>query len=74
MAGNITRVKEEIKQLDPKQSANDQHIAFIGRMIETNETEIRSELKGVFINKSKQIINTGRLRDEYMTPEEKGEF
>jgi hypothetical protein len=43
-------------------------------MIEINETEIRSELKGVFINKSKQIINTGRLRDEYMTPSEKGEF
>jgi hypothetical protein len=43
-------------------------------MIETNETEIRGEMKGVFINKSKQIINTGRLRDEYMTPEEKGEF
>lgn len=74
MTGNITRVKEDIVQLDPKQPANDQHLASIGRMIEINETEIRSELKGVFINKSKQIINTGRLRDEYMTPSEKGEF
>ena len=43
-------------------------------MIETNETEIRSELKGVFINKSSQIINTGRLRAEFQTPEERGEF
>lgn len=74
MAGNITRVKEDIVVLDAKQSANDQHLALIGRMIEINESEIRSELKGVFINKSKQIINTGRLRDEYMTPQEKGEF
>lgn len=68
MAGNITRVKEDIVVLDAKQPANDQHLALIGRMIEVNESEIRSELKGVFINKSKQIINTGRLRDEYLTP------
>ena len=74
MAGNITRVKEDIVQLDPKQHPNEQHLASIGRMIETNETEIRNELKGVFINKSKQIINTGRLRDTYMTSEEKNEF
>ena len=67
MAGNITRVKEDIVQLDKKQQAQDQHLASIGRIIEANESEIRSELKGVFINKSKQIINTGRLRDEYMT-------
>jgi hypothetical protein len=53
MAGNITRVKEDIVQLDPKQPANDQHLANIGRMIETNESEIRLEMKGVFINKSK---------------------
>jgi len=43
-------------------------------MIEQNESEIRQEMNGIFINKSKQIINTGRLRDEYMTMEEKGSF
>jgi len=43
-------------------------------MIENNETDIRQELHGIFINKSKQIINTGRLRDEYMTADEKGAF
>lgn len=43
-------------------------------MIEQNETEVRQEMNGIFLNKSKQIINTGRLRDEYMTIEEKGAF
>lgn len=43
-------------------------------MIEDNESDIRSDLNSIFINKSKQIINTGRLRDEYMTLEEKSEF
>lgn len=43
-------------------------------MVENNETEIRQELNTIFINKQKQIINTGKLRDEYMTPQEKGAF
>jgi hypothetical protein len=43
-------------------------------MIESIESEIRGELNGIFINKSKQIINTGRLREEYMTIDEKGKF
>jgi hypothetical protein len=53
---------------------NFQHVRTIGRMIEQNESEVRQELNGIFINKSKQIINTGRLRDDYMTIEEKGAF
>ena len=31
-------------------------------------------MHGVYLNKSKQIINTGRLREEYMTKEEKSSF
>ena len=74
MAGNVTRVQEDHATLDAKLDTGDQHVAFIGRMIENNETAIRQEINGIFINKSKQIINSGRLRDEYMTPDEKGAF
>ena len=31
-------------------------------------------MDGIYINKTKQIINTGRLREEYMTPDEKLNF
>lgn len=40
-------------------------------MIEANETGLRTEMDGIYINKTKQIINTGRLREEYMTRDEK---
>jgi hypothetical protein len=59
--------------LDPK-SGDDFHLANIGRLIEANETEIRTEMDGIYINKTKQIINTGRLREEYMTKDEKLNF
>ena len=50
------------------------HIGNIGRLIEAVETEIRTEMDGIYINKTKQIVNTGRLREEYMTPDEKLNF
>ena len=55
-------------------SGDDFHLANIGRLIEDNETEIRSEMDGIYINKTRQIINTGRLREEYMTKDEKMNF
>ena len=55
-------------------SGEDFHIANIGKVIEANETEIRSEMDGIYINKTKQIINTGRLKEEYMTQDEKLNF
>ena len=54
--------------------SNDFHLAKIGALIETNETEIRGDMDSIYINKTKQIINTGRLREEYMTREEKENF
>jgi len=74
VAGNVTRFKEDAIKLDPKVDTNFQHVSAIGKMIEQNESEVRQELNGIFINKSKQIINTGRLRDEYMTIDEKSDF
>jgi hypothetical protein len=55
-------------------SGEEFHIANIGKVIEANETEIRSEMDGIYINKTKQIINTGRLKEEYMTQDEKINF
>lgn len=55
-------------------SGDDFHLANIGRLLELNETEIRTEMDGIYINKSKQIINTGRLKEEYMTQDEKLNF
>ena len=46
----------------------------MGRLIEANELDMRAEMSGIYINKGKQIIHTGRLLDEYMTGEEKGAF
>ena len=65
--------KETQANMDAK-SGDDFHLANIGRLIEDNETEIRSEMDGIYINKTKQIINTGRLREEYMTKNEKLNF
>lgn len=47
------------------------HISQMGQLIEANETSMRTDMDGIYINKTKQIINTGRLREEYMTKEEK---
>lgn len=55
-------------------SGDDFHLGNIGRLIEANETEIRTEMDGIYINKTKQIINTGRLAENYMTKEEKLNF
>jgi hypothetical protein len=55
-------------------SGDDFHIAKIGALIETNETEIRTEMDGIYIGKTKQIVNTGRLKEEYMTRDEKVNF
>jgi len=43
-------------------------------MIELNENDIRQEMNGININKTRQIINTGRLKAEYMSKDEKSSF
>jgi len=53
VAGNVTRLKEDYVAIDPKQDVQTFHLKSIGRLIEQNESEIRSEMYGIFINKSK---------------------
>lgn len=74
VAGNVNRVKEDYIAIDPKVDIQKFHLKNIGKLIEANESEIRSEMNGIFINKSKQIISTGRLQDEYMSVKEKSAF
>jgi hypothetical protein len=70
----MLKVREEYQTLDPKADLHDFHLKNIGKLIEANENEMRKESTNMYINKSKQIINTGRLTDEYMTGKEKSEF
>lgn len=74
IAGNLTRSKDDTYNIDAKTFGDEFHIGNIGRLIEQNETEIRQEMDSIYINKTKQIVNTGRLKEEYMTRDEKLNF
>ncbi len=65
VGGQVLKVREEYHTLDPKVDAHDFHLKAIGKMIEANENEMRSESSGIYISKSKQIINTARILDEF---------
>lgn len=53
IAGNVARLKEDYVAIDPKMDAAAFHLRTIGKLIEQNESEIRSEMHGIFINKTK---------------------
>lgn len=65
--------REDAVAIDNR-SGDEFHLANIGKLVEANETEIRTDMDGIYINKTKQIINSGRLREEYMTRDEKMSF
>ena len=45
------------------------HIKTVGKIIEANETVLRNDVVENYINKQRQITNTARLMEEYMTRE-----
>jgi hypothetical protein len=47
------------------------HLATMGGLMETTECNLRNDMDSIYINKTKQIINTGRIRYDYMTKEQK---
>ena len=55
---------------DPHQA----HIRTLGRLIESNESVLRNEVTDTYISKQRQITNSGRLMEEYMTKDEKTAF
>jgi hypothetical protein len=74
VGGQILKVREDYQTIDPKVDPHDFHLKNIGKLIEANENDMRAESTGIYITKSKQIINTGRLQDEYMSKTEKSAF
>jgi hypothetical protein len=45
------------------------HLKTIGKIIEANENVLRNDVVENYINKQRQITNTARLMEEYMTRE-----
>ena len=43
-------------------------------MVEENENKLRGDMDSLYVSKTKQIINTGRLREDYMTKDQKSNF
>ena len=74
VGGQVLKVREDYQSIDPKMDPHDFHLRNIGKLIEANENEMRAESTGIYINRSKQIINTGRLHEEYMSGSEKSAF
>ena len=50
------------------------HLSRIGTMIEKNEDTLRNNVQESYITKQRQITNTGRLLEEYMSKAEKKRF
>lgn len=50
------------------------HIKTVGKIIEANESVLRNDVVENYINKQRQITNTARLMEEYMSREEKQKF
>lgn len=55
------------EQTHPKSDKGSEHLVRMGKMLEKNEKFLRDELDAVYVGKSKQIINTGRMHDLYGT-------
>lgn len=53
VGGHVSKVKEDYATMDPKADQHDFHLKNIGRLIESIETEMRSESTGIYISKSK---------------------
>jgi len=53
VAGHVSKLKEDIVTIDPKMDIQQFHIRNIGKLIESAESEIRSDMHGITINKAK---------------------
>lgn len=62
ISGTTTKKSET---LHPKTDSSEEHLVRLGKMLEKNEGQLRDELDSVYVGKSKQIINTGRVPDHY---------
>ena len=60
VGGHLNKKKDISYNLDAKQDIGQQHISNIGKLVENIETEIRSDVHGIVLNKPKGIINYSR--------------
>jgi len=78
IAGSCAKTADHSVQLPSdfgtKVDADMFHLKVIGKMIENNESILRNEVADNYINKQRQITNSGRLLEEYMTKDEKAKF
>lgn len=78
IAGSCAKTADQSVQLPAdfgtKVDADQFHLKVIGKMIEHNEGILRNEVSENYINKQRQITNSGRLLEEYMTKDEKAQF
>lgn len=54
-----------MKRSFPKASDSKGNVACLGEMMEQNESDLRDEMETIYVNKSKQIINSGRMSEVY---------
>jgi capping protein (actin filament) muscle Z-line, beta len=50
------------------------HINNIGKMLENNEDRLRTEIADIYVSKQRQITNTGRLIEEFMTHDQRQKY
>lgn len=76
LAGSCAKNAEKTVPLpsDFSEKSDMFHIRNIGRMIEENENALRNEISDNYINKQRQIMNTGRLIDGSIDDEAKAKF
>ena len=76
MAGSCAKNVEKSVALPADFATNSDlfHIRNIGKMIEDSESLLRTEITDNYINKQRQIINSGRLVEEYMNVDQKKKF
>ena len=60
VGGHLNKKKDICHELNPKEEIGQQHISNIGKLVENVETEIRSDVHGIVLNKPKGIINQSR--------------
>ncbi len=68
VAGSCSKTTSQTVALPADFATNSDahHLRVVGKMIENHEGQLRTEVADNYINKQRQIINSGRLVEEYM--------
>lgn len=61
LSGSVSSLKTKEEKFDPK----DGHLPTMGRMLEEVEKNLRNQVEGIYMQKTKEIVNGIRLSDPY---------